>query len=434
MTPRRIAFVGPTLAPPDRPRTGFTFLPPIRHGDLFALDLRAGDQVLVVDGVYQHFAPIRHKEILAMLDRGVDVVGTASLGALRAAELAGFGMRGLGHVYAAARSGELVADADVGVLHAGEDDGGRRLTVATVAVRHAAARLVAAGELSPADAAAVERVADDLHFTERSEQALLHYAGDCRAAMTSVLGHIHAHGDVKAQDALAALAALDAETLADAHTSPDAQDRTHTHVAQPVWESSYGAEWAFERRPLRPGSAVTERTALACLQLFAADFPARHLRYALHTAARTTGLPHTADAAALLGAAGYAPATRPDARLAVPTPDTGAWSGEERLLARTFRLRPGRLVYADLPGEALAGTTRAELEQWCLKLAAPADRPPVSAAQCHAVLRRLWQARGPQEYRLSALERGFRDEAEAARYAGGFDLSLVARLAERTAA
>ncbi|MFF4102608.1 TfuA-like protein [Streptomyces sp. NPDC001903] len=425
--------MGPTLAAAERPGGSFTYLPPIRHGDLFALDPRPGDQVLVIDGVYQHFAPIRHKEILAVLALGVRVAGTASLGALRAAELAGFGMRGLGHVYTAARCGELVADADVGVLHAADGDGGRRLTVATVAVRHAVAELTAAGGLSAAEGEQIRRVADSLHFTERSERALLHHAGPARPAMRRLLDHLAAHGDVKTQDARAALRLLEAEFAAETGAEPAAQWAAGASAGA-VWGSSYGAEWAFERRPVRGGSAIGSRHALACLQLFEADFPERHLAYARRMAADAVGLPGGVGSGALLGAAGFAPATRPDARLARPTAATAHWSAEDRLLARTFRLRPGRLVYADLPPEALAGTGAAELEQWCLRLAAPAGGPPVPPVNWHALLRRLWGVRRPHEYRLAALERGFRDEAEAARLAASFNPALVALLTERAAA
>lgn len=423
MTPRRIAFVGPTLAPHARPDSGFTYLPPVRHGDLFALDLRPGDEVLILDGVYQHFAPIRHKEILAQLARGVRVSGAASLGALRAAELADFGMRGLGRVYEAARAGRLVADADVGVLHADEEDGGRRLTVAMVSVRTAVSELLAVGAIGAEEGALIERAAGRLHFTERSERALEHCAGGFRDEMRLVLDHIDRYGDVKTQDALAALDRLAAEPAdGSAHTA----DPT---LAGAVWQSSYGAEWEFERRPLRPGSPVGSRLALACLQLFAADFPERHRAYALRLAAESTGR-RGASAAALLDTSGFAPATRPDARLARPTAATADWSPEERLLTRTFRLRPGRLTYADLPPEALSGTSPAELEQWCERLLVPAGTPPLPAARRHELLRDLWQVRRPEEYRLCVLERGFRDEAEAARFAGAFDLALVSRLAD----
>ncbi len=430
---RRFAFVGPTLPPDARPDNGFVYLPPIRHGDLFALAPDPGDQILIIDGVYQHFAPIRHKEILAQLGRGVRVAGAGSLGALRAAELDGFGMRGFGHVYAQARAGLLVADSDVAVLHADDSAGARGLTLPLVAVRHAARELSGSGELDAGAAAEVERLATGLHFTERSARSLLHHAGPAREAVEAVLARIALRGDVKRQDALLALRSLAAGTSGDAPSATGTGLEAEVPSAgdpAAVWGSSYGREWEFEHRRLAPGSPVGARLALACLQLFAADFPERHLAYVLRLAGSAVG---RQAAPRILGAAGFPPAPRSDALLARATAATGGWMAEERLLARTFRLPPGRLVYHDLPPEALAGAGPAEVERWCLRLLRPDGRPGVPEARCHAVLRDLWQAGSDHEYRLSVLERGFRDEAEAARLARAFDLDLVDSLA-RTAA
>ncbi|MGW2651472.1 TfuA-like protein [Streptomyces sp. NPDC001393] len=423
MTPRRIAFVGPTLPEQQRPTGSFEYRPPVKHGDLFDLCLRPGDQVLIVDGVYQHFAPIRHKEILAQLARGVHVVGTASLGALRAAELADFGMQGLGEVYAEARAGRLVADADVAVLHADDHAGARRLTEAMVSVRHGLTELLRTGKLDTGQAARLEQAAARLHFTERSAAGLRHEAGPDRDAMQLLLDHLHRHGDIKTRDARHALDTLAARPVPPPCPAPGTAE---------AWPSSYGREWDFEHRPLRPGSAVGARLALACLQLFAVDFPERHRAYTLRLAAATTGC--TGCAGRLLDAAGFAPATRPYARLARATEATADWSADERLLARTFRLPPGRLVYQDLPAEALGDSTLDEVEERCLRLLLPPSAPAAPTAHRHALLRQLWQAGSDHEYRLCALERGFRDTAEAARLAGAFDLALIARLLHAPAA
>ncbi|MFD6551745.1 TfuA-like protein [Streptomyces sp. NPDC058398] len=421
MTPRRIAFVGPTLPAGLRP-AGFEYRPPVKHGDLFDLCLRPGDQILIVDGVYQHFAPIRHKEILAQLARGVHVAGTASLGALRAAELAAFGMQGLGQVYAQARSGHLHADADVAVLHTDDSAGARRLTEAMVCVRHGLSELLQAGKLDTHQASRLEQAAARLHFTERSATGLRHAAGPDRDAMQLLLDHLRHHGDIKTRDAQNAL-----DTLAARPVPPPLAPATAD-----VWTSSYGREGDFEHRPLKPGSAVGARLALACLQLFATDFPDRHRAYALRMAAATTRT--TGTAGRLLAAAGFAPATRPHARLARGTEATAHWTADERLLARTFRLPPGRLVYQDLPAEAVTGTTLDELEQRCRRLLLPPGAHPLPTPQRHTLLRQLWQAGSDHDYRLCALERGFRDTAEAARLAGAFDLALITRLLRAPAA
>ena len=44
-------------------------------------------QSLIIDGSFQSQPAVRHKEILWALSRGIPVIGAASMGALRAAEL-----------------------------------------------------------------------------------------------------------------------------------------------------------------------------------------------------------------------------------------------------------------------------------------------------------------------------------------------------------
>ena len=65
-------FVGPTLAGQDvlDILPGAVVHPPVAHGDLLRLDLVLGDVVVIVDGYYHQSAPVRHKEILALLAEG----------------------------------------------------------------------------------------------------------------------------------------------------------------------------------------------------------------------------------------------------------------------------------------------------------------------------------------------------------------------------
>ncbi|MFI1519932.1 TfuA-like protein [Kitasatospora cineracea] len=124
--------------------------PPARHGDLYSAAIRPHDSVVLLDGVYHHGPALRHKEILDALDRGVHVVGAASIGALRAVELAPFGMVGVGDVYGWYRDGVLTGDDEVAVAHA--DSGVMTpLSVPLVNLRAAAAAAVRAGVLASAD-------------------------------------------------------------------------------------------------------------------------------------------------------------------------------------------------------------------------------------------------------------------------------------------
>ncbi|MCS0634995.1 hypothetical protein NX801_04840 [Streptomyces sp. LP05-1] len=68
----RHVFVRPTLprSEPELCAPGVRVWPPARHGDLFAPAIRSGDVVVLIDGVYHQAPALRHKEILAALDRG----------------------------------------------------------------------------------------------------------------------------------------------------------------------------------------------------------------------------------------------------------------------------------------------------------------------------------------------------------------------------
>src|SRR5262249_5184466 len=100
-----------------------------------------------LDGYYFTVPSVAHKEVLYALDAGVRVIGAASLGALRAAELAPFGMIGVGTVFDWYRSGVIDGDDEVALLHGPEENGYRGITVALVELRHAVERMAAAGEL-----------------------------------------------------------------------------------------------------------------------------------------------------------------------------------------------------------------------------------------------------------------------------------------------
>lgn len=120
MAPGRIhVYVGPTC-PPDEILKRFPEVvinPPASHGDFFSPELRSGDVAVVIDGFYHHALGLRHKEYLHALDRGISVIGAASIGALRALELDSFGMWGCGVVYEQYRAGIFDGDDAVAVAH-----------------------------------------------------------------------------------------------------------------------------------------------------------------------------------------------------------------------------------------------------------------------------------------------------------------------------
>ncbi|MEG3166459.1 TfuA-like protein [Sphingomonas sp. PB2P19] len=86
----------------------------------------------LIDGCFEVAPTVWHKEILDLLARGVPVLGGASLGAIRAAELAAAGMRGIGAIFFGYASGAIRRDDAVMIDHAPVELGYRHLTVALV--------------------------------------------------------------------------------------------------------------------------------------------------------------------------------------------------------------------------------------------------------------------------------------------------------------
>ena len=111
------------------------YLPPAGNGDVLRAALRRPRAIALVDGVFERVPAVWHKEILFALSEGIHVYGASSMGALRAAELDRFGMRGVGEVYRAYADGTLEDDDEVAVAHGDADHGFAAVSDAMVDVR-----------------------------------------------------------------------------------------------------------------------------------------------------------------------------------------------------------------------------------------------------------------------------------------------------------
>ena len=101
MSTSKIAvFVGPTLAGEAAAALPFAeLLPPARQGDLYRAARGGAAAIGLIDGYFDQVSSVAHKEVLAAMAGGVHVLGAASMGALRAAELCDFGMEGVGAIF-----------------------------------------------------------------------------------------------------------------------------------------------------------------------------------------------------------------------------------------------------------------------------------------------------------------------------------------------
>jgi hypothetical protein len=112
-------FVGPTLrqAEVEAVIPGAVCLPPPAQGDVYRVAQRRCEAIGIIDGYFSGAPSVWHKEILWALAERIPVFGSASMGALRAAELHTFGMRGVGRIFEAFRDGEVEDDDEVAVVH-----------------------------------------------------------------------------------------------------------------------------------------------------------------------------------------------------------------------------------------------------------------------------------------------------------------------------
>jgi len=169
-----IVFLGPTLPVADaRKLLEASYRPPAAQGDVLRAVLERPRAIGIVDGYFERLPAVWHKEILWAMSEGVHVFGAASMGALRAAELAAFGMVGVGAVFEQFRSGALEADDEVALAHASEAHGYRALSEAMVNIRATLAAAAARQVIGDRTHQVLIAAAKERFYANRSFPALL---------------------------------------------------------------------------------------------------------------------------------------------------------------------------------------------------------------------------------------------------------------------
>jgi hypothetical protein len=171
---RAVIFAGPSLPPNLRPANpAIEWHPPVCQGELYRAALTRPAVIGVVDGYFEIRPTVWHKEILWAMTQGIHVFGAASIGALRAAELDRFGMRGIGRIYRDFRDGLLEDDDEVAVLHGPQELGYPPVTEAMVNIRATFAGAERDSIIAAPVAAKLTAIAKSLFYKERTYQAVL---------------------------------------------------------------------------------------------------------------------------------------------------------------------------------------------------------------------------------------------------------------------
>ena len=234
-------------------------LPPVAQGDVYRAVERGARVVGIVDGYFSGAPSVWHKEILWALSKGVRVFGSASMGALRAAELHRHGMRGVGRIFEAFRDGILEDDDEVAVVHGPAELGFVPASEPMVNIRATLERAAAEGILGEPSRARLEEVGKSLFFPQRAWPQIVAGAretGVTEAELKALEAWLpRGRVDQKREDAVAMLRAMQ-EPL-DAPTQPNRFEWTH-FWDEMVAQSSGGAQAEPGRRDDRQREIVEE--------------------------------------------------------------------------------------------------------------------------------------------------------------------------------
>ncbi len=202
---RPVVFLGPSLPWQEAYEIlDADYRPPVKRGDLGHV---AGARLIgIIDGVFLQHCSVGHREIMALLNRGVGVVGGGSMGALRAAELRPYGMIGVGRIYELYSTGTIEGDDEVALVF--DPETLEPLSEPMVNLRCLLDEALSHGAISDGERGAMLGRLRSLYYPRRTIPAFLGIARE-------VLGDIRAEGfdrffaenyrDVKKEDAIAVL-------------------------------------------------------------------------------------------------------------------------------------------------------------------------------------------------------------------------------------
>jgi len=205
--PKIIVFLGPSLdlataegiLPAD-------YRPPAKRGDLLAAAGEGAAIIGLIDGVFHQESAVAHREILAAVKKGVKVVGSSSMGALRAAEMDTLGMVGIGKIYGMYKSGELISDDEVALVF--DPISGMSLSEPLINIRFTLALAREEGIIDEAGHDALLAAARSVFYPHRTYRSITAHAGESidAASLKRFLAWVETHAcDQKREDAIAAL-------------------------------------------------------------------------------------------------------------------------------------------------------------------------------------------------------------------------------------
>lgn len=169
-------FTGPSLHP-SKAREIFdkaTYMPPIKRGDATKAFEEGARIIGIIDGIFFKEVAVSPRELLALLDKGIILVGGSSMGALRAAELDAYGMIGVGYVYEMYKKGEINSDDEVALIFA--PDTLKPLSEPLVNIRYNLKALTKSNVVDSDTAEDLLKIAQGLYYPLRTYKRIIELA------------------------------------------------------------------------------------------------------------------------------------------------------------------------------------------------------------------------------------------------------------------
>ena len=245
-----IVFTGPTLSPDHAAAIlPADYRPPVSEGDVYRASLEQPQAIGILDGYFANVPSVWHKEILHAMAQGIHVFGSASMGALRAAELAAFGMVGVGATFEAFKSGLLEDDDEVAVIHGPAELGYPALSEAMVNIRRSLSDAFGEGVISATTRESLEGIGKALDYRKRHLPRIIAIGRDLSLAENELcqLESWLAQGrvDQKREDAILMLQTMRERLQADAAPMRAGFHFEHTSL----WENA-------TRLAIQPGASA----------------------------------------------------------------------------------------------------------------------------------------------------------------------------------
>jgi len=263
-----VIFTGPTLSAAEASAAlSADYRPPAAEGDIYRAACRHPQAIGIIDGYFERVPSVRHKEILWAMSRGIHVFGAASMGALRAAELAPFGMEGVGVIFEAYRDGRLEDDDEVAVAHGGAEFGYRAGSEAMVDIRHTLGCATAAGIISTDARDLIEAAAKAIFYPGRNYPSIMVRAAQMGLPPSELNAFRRwlpsGRSSLKRTDALAMLYAIRDRVAA----GIEPKRVRYWFENSSMWESSWRLAGDSDDPGTAPMSAVIEELRLDSAQL-----------------------------------------------------------------------------------------------------------------------------------------------------------------------